>query len=204
MGSAAPQKSTTSVTELLDAKSKDSSKASAPTANSVEAMKKALIGVDVHRLFENLKYHFMNDADFDWKELLKNLSPSHEKALRFLAEDHQGRWLNLIRRGEVEWGFAVQSAGGLIQGQIDLWSMDEAGTTWIVDYKTGNPQHVEKALDQLKIYSWALQKMKELGPQEDPDIHLVVLYPFAKKTVIEKSPSLAELESWLTGRLSRV
>ncbi len=181
---------TLSVTEILDQK-KSGPRSSAAMAD----VQKAVTGVDVHRLFESLKYKFMRDPSFDWRSLATGLPVSHQKALEYLAQDENGRWLEVIRQGEVEFGMAVVGQGRLIQGQIDLWGRDSQNQIWIVDYKTGSPQYQEKAFDQLKIYSWALRKMSRIGATED--VQLAVIYPFSEKTFYQKAPSLDEVEKEL-------
>ncbi len=180
---------TLSVTEIIEAENKQSTQV-AP--KEMADLHKALSGVDVHRLFESLQYKWMKDPDFQWQQLQAELSPTHQAALKYLSEDHDGRWLEIIKHGEVEYGLAVKANLTLIQGQVDLWGFDLSGQAWVVDYKTGNPMHQAKAMKQLLIYCWALQKMKKIDPAVP--VCLAVIYPFSKLTIIEKAPAFAEIE----------
>lgn len=172
-----------SVTEILENNQTKSEKKRDLEIGDIE---KALIGVEVHRLFETLKYHWLRDPRFDWKSLLPKINPRNQKALQYLMQDQDGLWASVIKNGEVEYGFSVLRENQLIQGQIDLWGKDDSGKIWIVDYKTGSPQFSEKAFRQLEIYAWALGKMKKLNPR-DQEIQLCVIYPFAEKTLIQKT-----------------
>jgi ATP-dependent helicase/nuclease subunit A len=177
-----------SVTEILDKKSVGL-KAELPD------IQKAITGVDVHRIFESLKYKWMRDPNYQWQELMPTLAPLHQTALSYMAEDQDGLWLDIIRRGEVEFGMAVQFEGKLIQGQIDLWGEDSQGLIWIVDYKTGSTSYREKAFYQLQIYCWALQKIKKIEAHKT--VNLAVIYPFSKMTLVRQAPSLVEIEKEL-------
>ena len=172
---------TLSVTEILESAQAQQKQ----EAREMADVQKAVTGVDVHRMFESLKYKWMKDPDFDWKSWLPDLPATHQKALQFLADDHQGRWFEIIRGGEVEFGMAVKMGESLLQGQIDLWGRDEQGQTWIVDYKTGSPKYQEKAFQQLEIYLWALRKMKKI--KADETVKLAVIYPFSEKTIVRDS-----------------
>lgn len=180
---------TFSVTEILDQKQRVESRGEKSEMSDVQ---KAVTGVDVHRLFENLKYKWMRDPGFQWQELMSELSEQHQKALQYVAQDQNGRWLEVIRQGEVEFGLAVKLEEKLIQGQIDLWGTDSQGHVWIVDYKTGSPKYQDKAFHQLHIYSWALQRMKKI--QSLQTVKLAVIYPFAEMTIIREAPSISEIE----------
>ncbi len=158
-------------------------------------IQKAVTGVDVHRLFENLKYKWMRESSYDWREMLPSLIPHHQKALQYLAQDQQGRWLDVIRKGEAEFGMAVQFDGKLIQGQIDLWGEDSQGQMWVVDYKTGSPNYKEKAFYQLQIYCWALKKIKKIEAHRT--VNLAVIYPFSEMTVVREASSILEIEKEL-------
>jgi ATP-dependent helicase/nuclease subunit A len=180
---------TYSVTEIIESENK---KSVAVVKREMADLHKALAGVDVHRIFESIKYKWMKDPEFQWQDLMPQLSDPHQAALRYLAEDQNGRWLEVIQNGEVEFGLAVKLDQRLIQGQIDLWGFDHSGQAWVVDYKTGSSEHQAKAMKQLHIYCWALQKMKKIDPEKP--VQLAVIYPFSNLTLIEKAPSLLEIE----------
>lgn len=155
----------------------------------ISDIQKALTGVQVHRIFETLKYSLMRDPAFDWKNLRVEDGIGFDEALKYLMTDQNGIWGQVIRNGEVEFGFSALSEQKInqkvIQGQIDLWGRDDHGQAWVVDYKTGSPKYSEKAFQQLEVYAWALAKMKKLDPNEK--IQLAVIYPFAQKTLVRPS-----------------
>lgn len=172
-----------SVTEILEGAEAKAAASEAIAKREMADIEKALTGVAVHRLFENLKYQWLRDPKFDWKTLLKYLPEKNQKALTYLMEDQNGLWKDIIQNGEVEFGFSALLGKSLVQGQIDLWGRDRQGQVWIVDYKTGSPHHSDKAFKQLEIYAWALAKMKKLDPLEK--IQLSVIYPFSEKTLVK-------------------
>jgi ATP-dependent exoDNAse (exonuclease V) beta subunit len=174
-----------SVTDILDqGQSTDSAMIKKKTLQA-EDIQKALTGVQVHRLLENLKYHWLRNPKFDWQKDLA-LSTAETKALSYVLTDQEGLWKNLIKGGSVEFGFSVFQKNNLIQGQIDLWGI-QSDVAWVVDYKTGNPKYQAKAFEQLKIYAWALKQMGQISATTE--IKLAVIYPFSQKTKVESFPS---------------
>lgn len=170
---------TVSVTDLLEKVEVKANKKS--STNAVDAIQKAIKGVDVHRILESYKYLYLKNPQISWQDYAKTLKPDAHKAFSYVMTDQQGLWKEVIEQGHVEWGFSVLSPEGLVQGQIDLWGT-VGKKAYIVDYKTGSPFHKEKAFKQLEIYSWALQKMKKLDSSYE--IQLVVIYPFSNLTEI--------------------
>jgi ATP-dependent helicase/nuclease subunit A len=177
---------TTSVTEILDRQTQDKLSHHVRKKMSIASVQKAITGVDIHRVFESIQYHILKDPQFSPESLLSDLNEKEQIALQYLLHDQKGLWLDLIKDGHVEWGFAVLHEEGdsksLIQGQIDLWGIDKDGQAWVVDYKTGSPEALEKALEQLKIYTWALSKMIKLQPNQS--VKLAVIYPLAGLTEV--------------------
>ena len=53
--------------------------------------------------------------------------------------------------------FSVPSEGAVLVGRIDLL-LEEAGTTWVLDYKTGEGDLATKYREQLQAYVEALAK----------------------------------------------
>jgi ATP-dependent helicase/nuclease subunit A len=172
-------KKTTSVTALIEGESSITESIKEPSektsTTSLKALEKAIRGVEVHRMFEALKF----------QESFETKDPVLQKALAFVRTWKEGKILKWIQAGEVEWGFAVQHQGVLLQGQIDLWTTTE-GEVLVIDYKTGSQFHKDKAFAQLEIYAWALQKMKKVP--KDFSVKLVVIYPF-DEAVFEKTAS---------------
>jgi ATP-dependent helicase/nuclease subunit A len=188
-----------SVTGILEQKSNSlsgSEKKQQDVEAGVDAIEKAMGGVEIHRLFESLKYYGLADAQFNWQSLLPKLNEVQSKALQFLAKDRNGIWLDLIKSGEVEDGIAVMKKPFLIQGQIDLWGYDDKGQAWVVDYKTGSERYQEKAFSQLEIYTWALKKMKKIKPTDR--VQLAVIYPLSGSSYIQQSMDFQKAESWVS------
>ncbi|MBX3032519.1 MAG: UvrD-helicase domain-containing protein [Bdellovibrionaceae bacterium] len=125
-------------------------------------------GTDAHRLFENLKFSSLEEV----RDMTDDASL--REALQWLHGTTDAPFADLIREGHVEFGFAVRGRSFTLQGQIDLWGVVD-GTLWIVDYKTGSREHVEKALDQMAIYAWALKHLRIL--RDDQPVRLVAVYP---------------------------
>lgn len=181
------QLQTLSVTEILERQTQAQLPQNVRKKMSIASVQKAITGVDIHRVFESIKYHALKDPHFTPESLLTELNEKEQTALKYLLKDQNGLWLKLIQDGFVEWGFAVlaeqNGSPRLIQGQIDLWGMDTKAQAWVVDYKTGSPEYLDKAMDQLKIYAWALAKMKKIPT--DQMVKLAVIYPLAGLTEIE-------------------
>jgi ATP-dependent helicase/nuclease subunit A len=154
-----------------------------------ERVRRSVRGTDVHRLLESLKYDPSQ----------KRATPEYQVALDFLHTGKGQFLLDVIRSGEVEWGFAAQLSGFLIQGQIDLWGRDAQQRLWVVDYKTGSPDKVDSALAQLEIYAWALRHIGKI-PIDEP-IELAAVFPFHGEVVTKKTPPQKQLERALKSKL---
>ena len=138
----------------------------------------AVRGTEIHRLFEVLKFRpdFLEEIEDD----------SFQKALRFLKNQKQIPFMKLLEVGFVEWGFCIKKENSYLQGQIDLWAEYE-GTLWILDYKTGSPEYLEKAQQQLQAYASAL---KTIEPRyQTLPTQLVLIYPFEEKIIYKISPT---------------
>ncbi|GIL18450.1 MAG: hypothetical protein BroJett040_22010 [Oligoflexia bacterium] len=146
-----------------------------------QSMSKVFQGIQAHALFESLRY----------QAKAKSLTPTLEKARRFVETWNKGELYKIIQTGHVEWGFCISQGQAWIQGQIDLWGTDDQGTCWVVDYKTGSENHLEKAFFQLKIYAWALAKMKKITTEK---IQLAVVYPMTEKVFVRSAPSREDIE----------
>ena len=177
-----------SVTQVLAAATEF--KVSTSSAQTWEKIRRSVRGTEVHRLLESLKY--------DPQQKLAR--PEFQEALNFL-ETGKGKFLKkVIQDGEVEWGFAVRLQKRLLQGQIDLWGRDEEGRTWVIDYKTGSPEHSDKALLQLGIYTWALKKLGRIPMDEK--VYLAAVFPFHDQLIQKEALSQNELEKSLIERLN--
>lgn len=159
------------------------------SVSSIKKVKRALRGVEIHRVFERLKYTELDirtqDVALDLKEKINELLAREDVPLR-----------QIIQNGFVEWGFGAKMRNCLVQGQIDLWGFSDSGDLWIVDYKTGNPENSEKAFNQLEIYALALYKVGKT--KSTHKIKLCVLYPFDKNPFrVRDCPAFEVIESRL-------
>lgn len=188
---------TMSVTALIDPLTRVSEDQSPqkPTPSSqskgsqeaLRQVKRALRGVEIHRIFERLKY---TGLDLESQDISEDLKIN----LRNILADSSVPLAEIIQRGSVEWGFGAKIAGHLVQGQIDLWGEAGAHDLWIVDYKTGNPAHSEKAFLQLQVYALALKKVGKI--KKSHKVNLCVLYPFDSNPFrVKNCPAFEEIES---------
>lgn len=173
-----------SVTSILEDLSGKESSAEFQKTQMAD-VSKAVLGTRVHRALENIKYYLMKNESGDLDQWLKLTPEDLHQPIQYLQRNTEGPWLEIIKNGEVEFGFAAKVEGRLIQGQIDLWGRDEKGVAWLVDYKTGSPFFVEKAFAQLKIYLQCLRVMKKLSDHDS--VNLAVIYPFDEKVFIRGS-----------------
>jgi len=142
-------------------------------------------GTKAHRLFESLKY-------VSFAELQAQSDEDLKAPLEFLVKGSAIPLLEIIEKGHVEWGFALQHQGALMQGQIDLWGV-LGDTLWMVDYKTGSQKYSETAFRQLKAYAWALSQMGYTSGVTA--VKIAVVYPMDEVVKIEDVPSLDTLRS---------
>jgi ATP-dependent helicase/nuclease subunit A len=148
-----------SVTELVEAE-----KPALRQANLLQRWQAQALGTRLHRLFEGLKYQREPQIGEQDREAVDYLLQLQDPPLR-----------ELLQHGEVEWGFQIQTAKQMIEGQIDLWAKHD-GRLYVVDYKSGSPKAVEEAFQQLSLYAWALRRFGH----EEP-IEMVVIYPLKQK-----------------------
>lgn len=156
-----------SVTEILSQEILGVGKNHA-TKDLLSGLARAQQGTEAHRVFESLRY---SDVD----TVKEGLDIEHKKAIDFLYSSLEIPFADLMSSGNAEWGFALKFKEAVLQGQIDLWGRVD-GKAWVLDYKTGSQRYYEAALDQLKIYAWALYQMKLI--EENDEISLAVVYPF--------------------------
>ncbi|MCX7977673.1 MAG: UvrD-helicase domain-containing protein [Bdellovibrionaceae bacterium] len=162
---------TTSVTKLLDSTVNG---LRIPMTVRLEFLKGAVAGSDAHRVFEALRFG-INEEKFE---------SGLRKAISWLRGLKDPPLSEILRSGFAEWGFAVKlDDGKLLQGQIDLWAVVQ-NHLWILDYKTGSSENVEKAMPQMRAYAWALVRMKKAGSTNM--IRLAALYPFEEKVFVDR------------------
>lgn len=146
-----------SVTELVEGKAYIGG-----TSDFLTRWQKQTLGTRIHRALEALKYEQPVDEE-------------SAKAVEFVLSLTKPPMAQLIRDGEVEWGFQVATPTRTVEGQIDIWGKVD-GKIYVVDYKSGSPKGKEKAFRQLGLYGWALRKFGHREPME-----LVVIYPLSGK-----------------------
>lgn len=166
----APENTKTSVTSLISSHAPEENKLiEVINLNKrTEMIKVAQQGTEAHRMFEALKLHPLEKVQILWPGTL------HQKMLQYLIEFNTFSFLELIDKGNVEWGYIYKKNNQVIQGQIDLWGQSQ-GVTWIVDYKTGSSRYKDKAFEQLQMYHEALVMTKQITPM-DP-VKLMSIYP---------------------------
>lgn len=150
----------TSVTQSLITDVESSQVASLKTFGKIE------FGIQIHKKLEKLKYlsqdeiqERINQGDF-------------EKGIRYALSLQSPPILEILRNGEVEWGFSFIDHQVRMEGQVDLWAYMD-GILYVIDYKTGSLKFLEKAFLQLELYQRAICQIKNIKPQR---IQLCVLY----------------------------
>lgn len=181
------------VDESVNKKNPTTSAKSQTAEMSWQRIKRSVRGTEIHRLFESLKYDPRQS---------RAVTADDQKALDFLRTE-KGQFINqIIQNGEVEWGFSALLKNHLIQGQVDLWGEDDDKNLWIIDYKTGQVEKAAVAIEQLKIYAWALRQVR---PEFlNRDIQLAAVFPFQDEVVTKKAPSQSELAAELDKQLSLI
>lgn len=153
---------------------------------AVRGLRIAQRGTEAHRLFEALKY-------VPYERVLEMTTDQEMRnAILWVRELHDPPLMSLIDSGHVEWGYtAVDDGGTWRSGQIDLWSLYD-DKLWVVDYKTGSTEHVEKAYRQMALYAWALQRTRRASL--DLPVELVAVFPMEEKTLRRSFRRLRDLE----------
>lgn len=163
-----------------------------------EALKKARLGTDIHKKFEEQQYiHRFTSVHSQINSPETQPESSVQTALDFAMQWQQGLLKQIMENGFAEKSFAIQYRSHLIQGQIDLWGRSQSNQVWIVDYKTGDSKHKEKAFLQLQIYAWALRALHRVESQEV--IQLLALYPLTQEVYVELAwpqEKIQELFKW--------
>ncbi|MGE3974320.1 MAG: UvrD-helicase domain-containing protein [Bdellovibrionales bacterium] len=189
-----------SVTQVLNQSSRKENRAKADTDQKwilQKILNSAQRGITLHKLLETLKY--TQGTSFQIEEHVKNilgesgqeLAPAMAKMMNFVMKQEAVPVENLIHSGSVEWGFLLKHKGFLIEGQIDLWG-ELKDTLWVIDYKSGTSDDLSKAMDQLKIYSYAL---KQCFPEsQNKKMMMAVIYPAEEKVFLEEAPQLSQVK----------
>lgn len=184
-----------SVSELLEEASRfgASAKENASMDEVIPSLLKSREGVQIHRLFELLRYlpaHRREKMIGEWK----NEKAAVAEAIEFtfsLATPPVGQ---LLQKGHVEWGFVCRFQETLLEGQIDLWGCVD-DTIWVIDYKTGNPRYKERAFRQLALYGHGIRMS---GRKEK--MKYAVIYPMDQQVFVREEEEglkiLQEIESF--------
>ncbi|MEO0336011.1 MAG: 3'-5' exonuclease, partial [Pseudomonadota bacterium] len=139
--------------------------------------RKTADGVYFHRVMESLYY----DPNFDYGPIAENWFHKDAETVKagvaWTVSLDTPPMAELLRSGNVEWGFQFLEDGQIIEGQIDLWGVVD-DQIWLVDYKTGRKEEQDKALLQLEIYAKALR-----AAGYEQAIEKVVLFPMDQLVV---------------------
>lgn len=137
----------------------------------------------MHKVLEAVKYQGLQ-ASLEMIDLFFPKENGEIKAaLNWIYDLKNPTFTDLIKNGNVEWGFQFVEGNKIVDGQIDLWGMSD-GKVWIVDYKTGSSRYLEKAFTQMEWYAKALRKFGVFD-----NINLAVIFPFEKKIEIQQLTS---------------
>lgn len=143
-----------SVSRLLDGTNREANQQALRAAFSpshqdrLRFLIQAQAGVDLHKALQR-------SPSIQSDEILR-------PKLEFLETKGNRQITSVLSSGHREWSFLVASGEFVVQGQIDLWGKDDEGNFWVLDYKTGSSRYLDKARQQLRIYTWALQKCGQI------------------------------------------
>lgn len=153
-----------------------------PIYSSLNQKKSALYapgkGMVLHRAFEALKFQDL-DSVIQTQMQLSGQDSEFKAAILWTLQLEKPPIQKLIKQGFVEWGFQVMTPKGVLEGQIDLWGVSDE-KIWLVDYKSGSLRNSKKAIQQLKLYAYALAKI-----YKHRIFNLAVVYPYEQKSVVE-------------------
>jgi ATP-dependent helicase/nuclease subunit A len=149
----------------------------------IENLNKAKTGTDLHKFFEALKYNSLSDVQAMTNE-------TNKKYLNYLLAQTEIPLDQILKHGFAEWGFGLKHENKMIQGQIDAWGIYN-DVVYILDYKTGSSEYLQKAFDQLNFYAICLKEMNQI--KEPQKIILGVIYPVEEK-VFKKEVSFKDLK----------
>jgi len=135
-------------------------------------------GVLFHELIEKAKS--LEDAKrlvpFFYGEAARS---THFEALDYLFSQREFPFDEIFEKGFREWGFDT-SGEQKKSGKIDIWA-HLGDTIWIVDYKTGSIDNLEKGFEQLFAYKDVLQNFSS---EKDLSFKTVLVFPYKKKVFI--------------------
>ncbi len=156
-----------------------------PTKNEwsevIKGQQRRRDGVILHRIFESLKNHSVDETKHYCRDWLPGRESEMEEAIDFLFTQQEVPIGDIIQQGHVEWGYRKPSDdGGTVEKRIDLWGVVDE-TLWVVDYKTGSDRYRDKAFKQMAEYAETLKSyLKWSG-----NIQRVAVYPFSKTLYVK-------------------
>jgi ATP-dependent helicase/nuclease subunit A len=103
----------------------------------------------------------------------------HVEALDFLFSQKDFPFNEIFKSGFREWGFDT-NGDQKKSGKIDIWA-HLGDTIWIVDYKTGSTDNLEKGFEQLSAYKDVVQ---EFSLQKALNVKNVLVFPYKKKVFL--------------------
>lgn len=161
-----------SVSEILEEEKGETGKKEGTVESFLKAMRSASDGTLIHKMMESLVY----GKNIDYKSWPQEWFKERQEAISFVQNLTTPPMQQLLNTGFAEWGFQMKSDQGVIEGQIDLWGEVENShgerEIWIIDYKSGSENYVEKAFKQIDFYAKALKAYGLQGP-----IKKAVIYP---------------------------
>ena len=136
---------------------------------ALRQFRSAVRGEQFHRTMQTLRYkdRFILDEE-------------SERAIKFLEEQQEFPWMELIEMGHVEYAYSRKVEGKLLQRRVDLWGV-YAGSLWVVDYKTGSSLSIDSAQEQVLRYAKDLLELEEVKHQGVRKGYAVVVYPHELK-----------------------
>ncbi len=183
-----------SVTRLLEEKVSPAGaivESSRPPSNSRDLLRQVelpVLGQKLHMILERMKSSKNLDMKKYGEKWFGARAPEFQRAIDFVLNLKQPPIRELIAAGEVEWGFQLRTARGVMEGQIDLWGVDSNDVTWVIDYKSGSSRFSDKAFAQLSLYAHALREYGVSG-----EIRLAVVYAIEEKCEIRLAPLSADI-----------
>lgn len=149
----------------------------------IDAQAKALAGTRAHTLFESIKFNnFLKDSQF-----LDVLTKEELLAVEYLRNLEDIPLQDILNSGAVEFGFKLKVSDYIIQGQIDGWGL-VGSKVYLIDYKTGDKKHIEKAFSQLHLYAQCLAQMNLIS--EESEVILAAIFPFDGITVLRPASNI--------------
>jgi ATP-dependent helicase/nuclease subunit A len=150
------------------------------SAKLEQSMRVPYMGTKIHALLERLRYHPNTNFENQINDWFGTQGAPLRQGLKYVAELQTPPMHELLKTGEVEWGFQTKTKRGVLEGQVDLWGIAN-GEIWVIDYKSGSEFFKERAFSQLELYAYAIGR----GGYDLP-VKLAVIYPLAQKVEVRQ------------------